>query len=555
MVANDVPASKRKGAASIVALGSIGYGLAAREAAASVLQHSDLDVFLTADAATTPLLPAHERVRLLSARAPDAAFRPTPFLAKFEALAACLDASDADVFLQLDADAVLRRRVDGAMIAAALGDADIAMAEQTRITGSAVGRAELYRHHVDHAHAFLAPGRDPPPPGRFCFANSGVVLFTRGGLRDFLDWARPLRARLPAEHRLGGHWIADQDYLQVWANTIHPARFARLPWQWNHCGHWDDGFPRDDALVAHLSNFMNGPTPGAVGRLRVLRGTGGHAEGGPAASRSSVTFVVVTFNSAGWLDLCLEAAAPCGRLVVVDNASTDGSADIALRRGATVVRNAANLGFAAAANIGARAAESPYICFLNPDCLVTPDVVDAAETALRRQPDQLLVPDFVDWDGRRESGIQPGYTRLKILADLIETRAPRQARRIRSAFDTDDRTWRWPLGACVFVSKDGLERLGGFDERYFCYMEDVELGRAAAAGGLAVNSLPHAVIHLGRHGSDVPGARRHALMNDARFRYAARHHGRAFAWLAEGSARFLGFLRRPLGNRRRRVRE
>ena len=96
--------------------------------------------------------------------------------------------------------------------------------------------------------------------------------------------------------------------------------------------------------------------------------------------------------------------------------------------------------------------------------------------------------------------------------------------------------------------------LGGFDESYFCYMEDVELGLAASTKGVVMNNLPHVIIHLGQHGAEITGSHRQVLMNEARFRYAARHHGRTFAWLAEGIARLLGFLRKPLGSRSQRMR-
>jgi GT2 family glycosyltransferase len=323
-----------------------------------------------------------------------------------------------------------------------------------------------------------------------------------------------------------------------------------LPWQWNHCEHWDEGFPREAALIAHLSNFMNGPTPDTISRLRALRNAGPDMSAVRSARQSRTTFVIVTYNSASWLDLCLETAAPLGRIIVVDNASADISVAIAQRYDATVLRNARNLGFAAAANIGARAAETPYVCFLNPDCLVMQSAVGAAEAALGQDQRQVIVPDHVDWGGRRESGLRSGYTRLKILADLLDTRSPKLARRIRWLTTVDDPSWRWPHGACVFAAKDVFLNLGGFDESYFCYMEDVELGRAAAAAGVAVNALPHAVLHVGQHGADVASDQRHALMDDARFAYAKRHYGFAFAVLVEGVARFAGFIRKPFKRRK-----
>jgi GT2 family glycosyltransferase len=549
-----LPARKTKSSAhppavSILALGSVGYGLAAREAAASVLQHSDFDVFVTCDEATRPLFSQHSRLKLIAHEAPPSSFKPARFLAKFDALAACLAATDAELILHLDADAVLQQRIDAAMVEAALGDADIAMAEQPRILGSTLGRGELRQHFIDHAIPFFAPHVQAPPLDRFCFANAGVVLFRRAGLQAFLNWARPLAASLPAEHRQGGHWIADQDYLQVWANNLNAQGFVTLPWQWNHCEHWDEGFPRVGALIAHLSNFMDGPSPETISRLRALRGRQKAAGSIIGKNQNSITFVIVTFNSAAWLDLCLEAAEPLGQIIIVDNASTDASVAIAERHGATALRNGRNLGFAAAANLGAHAAATPFVCFLNPDCLVTPATVAAAGSALAHDPRQLLVPDFADWSGRRESGLQPGYTRLKIMADLLDTRAPKHARRIRKLTGLDDQSWNWPHGACVFAAKDVFLSLGGFDEKYFCYMEDVELGRAAAAVGVAVNALPQAVLHVGQHGATVAPARRHALMDAARFQYARRHYGLAFALLAESIARLAGFIRKPFKRR------
>ncbi|MFO0407884.1 MAG: glycosyltransferase family 2 protein [Labrys sp. (in: a-proteobacteria)] len=538
---------------SIVALGSVRYALAAREALASALQHTKFDVYLLCDRETVGFFAPHPRMHILLHTPAGERVRSSNFLAKFEALARCLDESGADFIIHLDADAVFRQAVDAAGITTALQGADLAMVEQPRIRGSTVSRAELRQHYVDHAHAFLVPDLSLPAPETFLFVNSGVILFRREGLSRFLDWASELASARPAAHRHGQHMIADQDYLQVWVNTIAPTAFNVVPWIWNHCEHWDEDFPNNSALIIHLSNFCNGPTPDTVIKLRAMRRATVPELGVDRSEMARVTFVVVSYNSAEWLDACLEAAASLGPIIVVDNGSGDPSASIARRWGARLVQNAHNRGFAAAANAGARAASTPLLCFLNPDCLVTPSVVDEAERSLAIRPDQILVPDFVDWSGRRQSGRQSGYTRLKILADLLETRAPRLARRLRASRKLDDPTWYWPLGACVFVDKDVFLGLGGFDESYFCYMEDVELGHAAYRADIAVHSLPQTIVHLGQQGAKVRPADRQTMVTAARLAYAHRHYGHGFALLVEAVAESASATRKLFASLRRRL--
>ena len=63
------------------------------------------------------------------------------------------------------------------------------------------------------------------------------------------------------------HMLADQDYLRLWTNSRHPGSCTTLAWDWNHCEHWDDGFPRRGARIVHASNFCRGPRP--AGSLRL----------------------------------------------------------------------------------------------------------------------------------------------------------------------------------------------------------------------------------------------------------------------------------------------
>jgi hypothetical protein len=71
--------------------------------------------------------------------------------------------------------------------------------------------------------------------------------------------------------------IGDQDYFQYWTNNLHSENRNTLPWMWNHCEHWDEGFPRKDAFILHFSNFCREPTPWQILRMFLMRHGARHA--------------------------------------------------------------------------------------------------------------------------------------------------------------------------------------------------------------------------------------------------------------------------------------
>jgi GT2 family glycosyltransferase len=518
-------------AVSLLAIGKTGYALAAREAVASILAHSSFDVFVMVDDRTKDLIPAGERVhvRLDAMRYFD---RADHFLAKFSALEWCVAESDAAVVLQFDADAVLLRNVTDEEIEAALGSCQLGMVEQTAIRGSTMHRRDFLEHYIGCSMHFIAPDLPAPTESGFRFYNSGVVLARRAGLLEFLQWARDTRLSRTGRHAVGNHMIADQDYFQVWANSLRPGCCRELPWHWNHCEHWDEGFPRAHALIAHFSNFCQGPTLDTIAAMRQLRRANSYVPcTKPTGGLPELAFVIVTHNSGKVLGHCLEATTRTGgSVVVIDNASTDNSAVQAEQAGALVIRNADNLGFAAAANQGAEAVRSRYLCFLNPDCLVTSEVVKAALSAFLISPSAIVVPDYAEWDGTRITGRQEGYTRCRLIADLLDTHGlPGLGSRIKKLPGCNDASWHWPLGACLFISKTVFAALGGFDERYFCYMEDVALGLAAAHHRVTIVGLDAIVPHFGGQGSTVSLATRVRLLDSARLEFATQRFGRGFA--------------------------
>lgn len=536
-------------AVSILAAGKIGYVVAARQAIKALLARTDFDIHVTTDTAGEPFIPRSPRIRVYVAEMRQQA-RADLFLAKFAALENCLKYSSDEIVVALDADAVVLREIREEEIVELLGPHDLGMVEQTTILGHGMGRREFLDHYSRVSLAFLLPGSRAPSEADFRYFNSGVVVARRAGLRAFLDWAADLRASRPAHHQVGENMIADQDYFQVWANTVHPGRAAVLPWSWNHCDKWDVGFVREGAHIAHFSNFCLGPELSSSVEMHRL--AGGPAS--PAAVQEAsgdMAIVIVTYNSAGSIAFCLDAALELGYpVIVVDNASTDDTLTHCDVPGVQVVRNATNTGFGAAANQGARLASASSLCFLNPDCLLTREAVDAGLSSVARHPESLAVPDMVEWGGNLQSGRQPAYSGVRLVGDIVGTNGlSRLAQRLYEIAESRRPEWYWPIGACVFARRERFLELGGFDARYFCYMEDVQLGLDTYRRGGEVLALPVSVAHFGGLGAAVSSDRRRQLLTSARIDYARYNHSALLAagmYVLDVSLRFLRRARRGL---------
>jgi GT2 family glycosyltransferase len=222
-----------------------------------------------------------------------------------------------------------------------------------------------------------------------------------------------------------------------------------------------------------------------------------------------IGIVIVTYNSGDHIGTCLDAAlASDAHVLVVDNASQDNTRNVVTARGASLVGNESNRGFAAAVNQGVRALDTAYILLLNPDC-----VLQTGLDALRECCDRPGVAGaggkLLDPAGRPQVGFmyrrfpRPRDLILEVLGvNRIWSRNPLNwnFRCLSSDFSHEQKVDQ-PAGAFLMIRRDVWEKIGGFDERFYpLWFEDVDFARRAAACGLGMYFTPRAVAkHTGGH--------------------------------------------------------
>jgi GT2 family glycosyltransferase len=239
--------------------------------------------------------------------------------------------------------------------------------------------------------------------------------------------------------------------------------------------------------------------------------------------RTDITAVVVAFDSVAVLPACLAALAREGAdMIVVDNASGDASAEIADKAGATVIRNLKNEGYGRAMNIGMRAAQGAnndraYCLLLNPDLVLEPGAVAKLVEAARTYPEAgMLAPRLVEPDGRLF--FQP----RTLLAPYL------QNERGTECVPEGDCCAPFLSGACLWVDRDFILGLGGFDENIFLFCEDNDLSRRVIEAGRSLVHVHGAIAKHVRGGSTAPKpgrifkARWHMAWSAG---YATRKHG------------------------------
>lgn len=285
----------------------------------------------------------------------------------------------------------------------------------------------------------------------------------------------------------------------------------------------------------------------------------------PTRAAPRVEIVVVSYKSRDQLEEMLTVVRPDDPLVIVDNASGHDRVDELLAdRPAGRYLDGGGQGFAKAANLAARTSDADILIFANPDSRPTKQIWDALVADL--VADVLLgasAAAMLDDSGRIQLGVggwEPTVRRAAAFAFGLHKKFPKSGIYARPAIG-EPIELEWLTGACLATRRDTLLSVGGFDERYFVYNEDMALGRALREAGFRQSLrtdllVPHSVggsgagsvqmwrmrgaslaSYLHHHNGVVPALTMRALLivgmvGRSALSFAARRRGQARLYLA-----------------------
>lgn len=282
-----------------------------------------------------------------------------------------------------------------------------------------------------------------------------------------------------------------------------------------------------------------------------------------------VSIIILSWNVRDLLQRCLSSLPLSDsdvEVIVVDAASSDGSAEMVRTEflGAKLITRKENLGYTRGNNLGLRAAAGRYLLILNPDTEVVGDAIPQMLAYMDAHPrigvlgPQLLNPDqTIQSTRRRFPSLGTGFLESTWLQPL----APRRLLDRYYARDLPDDAIAevdWVVGAALLVRREAYEQVGGFDEGFFMYSEEMDWCHRMKTAGWQVVYFPPARIvhHEARSSAQVPAAT-HIRFNTSKVRYFRKHHGPLAAetlrWFLLGNFAFqlaLEFVKGLVGHQR-----
>ncbi|NIS38440.1 glycosyltransferase family 2 protein [Candidatus Saccharibacteria bacterium] len=211
----------------------------------------------------------------------------------------------------------------------------------------------------------------------------------------------------------------------------------------------------------------------------------------------AIAVIIINYNSKGYLETCLSSLdsqkVKPKRTIVVDNASTDESIDMIPTRFPKIelIKLKSNIGFAAANNLAAKqASDCDWIVLLNPDVQVATDFLEKLRYGIQQHPEvgffgchMISLHHRNILDGTGDVYHMSGLVWREGHGKNIES-SPRIQKEIFS-----------PCAAAAMYRKDAFLQIGGFDEDYFCYIEDADLGFRLRLAGFTCIYIPDAVVY------------------------------------------------------------
>jgi GT2 family glycosyltransferase len=254
--------------------------------------------------------------------------------------------------------------------------------------------------------------------------------------------------------------------------------------------------------------------------------------------------IIVTYNSARYIVGLLESlpAAANGltyRVIIVDNGSVDGTADVVYGRPeVTFIETGANVGYAGGINIGRRhAGECSALAVLNPDLVLEPNALRVMFAALEDPNVGVAVPMLCEQDGILYQSLRREPTVASAIGDALfgshfSRRPGWLSEMVRDSAEYRYRhTVDWATGAALLVSASCNRTVGAWDERFFLYSEEVDYAARVRAAGFRIDYVPEARARH-RGGGSGQSPRLSVLMAVNRVRYIEKHRPGARAYRA-----------------------
>lgn len=255
-----------------------------------------------------------------------------------------------------------------------------------------------------------------------------------------------------------------------------------------------------------------------------------------------LSIIIVSWNVRELLEGCLRSISGRSELalqiIVVDGASSDGSAAMVAEKFPEVelVVCQENVGFPRGNNVGLERANGRYILLLNPDTIVHDDALAKMVSYLEQNPQVGVVgPQLLNEDGSVQSSRRrfPTLRTAFFESTWLQPYAPQavlDTHFVRDVADDETAVVEWVMGACLMTRQEVVAQVGGMDEKYFMYSEELDYCRRIHEVGWQVVYYPQAqVTHLSGKSSEQAVTYRHINFNRAKLRYFRKYHGRLAA--------------------------
>ncbi|MBI4686408.1 MAG: glycosyltransferase family 2 protein [Nitrospirae bacterium] len=267
---------------------------------------------------------------------------------------------------------------------------------------------------------------------------------------------------------------------------------------------------------------------------------------------SLLSVVIVSYNTIGLLEACIRSVLSnlptCSEIIVVDNASTDGSSEMIKKTFSMVrlIENKENLGFGKANNQGITISRGQYILLLNSDAEIKPNAINIMINFIGEYPTiGMIGPRLLNDDGTTQPSVStlPNlwyvFLRMFRLKGLFPTFLKTVALRyglfghtVKSHFQSEANKALevdFITGACMLIRRDVIEQVGMFDENFFMYVEDVDLCKRIKESGWKIYYYPESeIVHFGGRSSGGACRDLSFVSYKSLYYYFRKHYGKPY---------------------------